>query len=86
VTRYPPLNILNAYWALWLLAFVVPELLAVFNNARYTLSDTVWTIEGLNQTQPFDIAMWSNLHWMIAGVVWGLFLWLSLHIPFGLFG
>jgi hypothetical protein len=28
--------------------------------------------------------MWTDVHWLIAGIVWGLFLWLSLHIPFGL--
>jgi hypothetical protein len=30
--------------------------------------------------------MWTDVHWLIAGIVWGLFLWLSLHLPFGLLG
>lgn len=75
---------LNLYWAGWIVAFLVPELYAVFNAPRYTLSDTVWMIENLNLSQPFDFQMWSDTHWLIAGIVWGLFLWLSLHLPFGL--
>lgn len=80
-----PLTWLNAYWALWLVAFIVPEMWAVFTAPRYTLSDTVWAIENVNLQSPFDFQMWTDVHWLIAGVVWLLFLWLSLHIPFGLF-
>jgi hypothetical protein len=80
------LNWLNAYWALWLIAFIVPELWAVFNAPRYTLSDTVWAIEQVSSKQPFDFGMWTDIHWLIAVLVWGLFLWLSLHLPFGLLG
>lgn len=78
------LNWLNLYWAMWLVAFIVPELWAVFTAPRYTLSDTVWAIENLDFAKPFDFQMWTDVHWAIAGIVWGLFLWLSLHIPFGL--
>ena len=78
------LTFLNAYWALWIIAFLVPELYAVFNAPRYTLSDTVWMIENLNLSQPFDFGMWTNVHWLIAGIVWGLFGWLSIHLPYGL--
>lgn len=82
MTRH--LTLLNAYWALWLLAFIIPELWAVFANHNYTLSDTVWTLEGIDLRQPFDFPMWTATHWAIAGVVWGLFAWLSVHLPFGL--
>lgn len=72
------------YWAAWVAAFLGPEMYWVFANARNTLSDTVWTIEGLRAGQPFDFAMWTDVHWAVAALVWALFLWLSLHIPFGL--
>lgn len=79
-----PLNWLNLYWLGWLLAFLGMEAWALAVNTRYTLSETVWSIEGLNKTQPFDFAMWTGTHWAIAVTVWLLFLWLSLHLPFGL--
>jgi hypothetical protein len=75
---------LNAYWGLWLAMFLVPELYWLFTNARYTLSETVWTLENLNTSQPFDFPMWTDLHWALACLVWALFLWLSLHLPFGM--
>lgn len=73
------------YWVAWLLAFIGPELYAAISNARQgTLSNNVWALEHLNLSQPFDFAMWTDVHWAVAVIVWGLFLWLSLHIPFGL--
>jgi hypothetical protein len=78
------LNWLNLYWLAWIIAFLVPELWAVFNAPRYTLSDTVWALEQVSFKQPFDFGMWTDTHWLLAGIVWGLFAWLSLHIPFGL--
>jgi hypothetical protein len=85
-THTPPTTWFSLYWLGWLLAFLIPELYWIFNGAVNTLSDQVWSIEGLNRTQPFDIAMWSGTHWAVALVVWLLFLWLSLHLPFGLLG
>ena len=73
------------YWAGWLVAFLAPELYWVFTNPGDTLSETVWSIESLNLEQPFDFPMWTATHWIIAIIVWLLFLWLSVHIPFGLF-
>lgn len=83
---HPPihLNAFSWYWLAWLLAFIVPELWAVFTNANNTLSDAVWFLEGENFNAPFDFGMWTDVHWAIAGIVWLLFLWLSLHLPFGL--
>jgi hypothetical protein len=78
------LSWLNLYWALWLIAFLVPELWAVFTAPRYTLSDTVWAIENLDVKSPFDFQMWTDVHWALAALVWALFLWLSLHLPFGM--
>lgn len=80
----PHLTWFSLYWLAWLVAFLGPELYWVFTNPVNTLSDQVWSIEGLNMTQPFDFAMWSDTHWAVAILVWGLFLWLSLHFPFGL--
>lgn len=74
-------------WAVWLAWFLGFELFAIFSGYHLgTLSDTVWTVEGLNRQKPFDIQMWSDVHWAIAALVWGLFGWLSLHLPFGLLG
>ena len=72
------------YWALWILAFLVPELYWLFTNSDGTLSFSAWTVEGLNMGQPFDFPMWTATHWLVAVLVWLLFAWLSLHIPFGL--
>ena len=81
-----PLGWLNLYWLGWLLAFLGMETwaLAAKGEARYTLSETVWSIEGLNKAQPFDFSLWTSTHWAIALTIWLLFLWLSLRLPFGL--
>lgn len=75
----------SLYWLGWIIAFLVPELYWLAVNSANTLSEEVWSIEGLNKAQPFDFAMWSDTHWAVAVIVWLLFLWLTLHIPFGLF-
>jgi len=75
---------LNLYWLGWLLAFLGMESWALAVNARDTLSETVWSLEGLNTGQPFDFGMWTATHWTIALTIWLLFLWLSVHLPFGL--
>jgi hypothetical protein len=72
------------YWLAWILAFLVPELYFVFVNPLGTLSDSVWALEHLDVTAPFDWAMWNATHWAIAILVWLTFAWLSVHIPFGL--
>lgn len=80
----PHLTWFSLYWLGWLIAFIVPEVYWVVTNNLNTLSDEVWSLERLNMAQPFDFPMWTNTHWLIALLVWGLFLWLSLHMPFGL--
>ena len=73
------------YWLFWMFGgFLGPELYALFTNARDTLSENVWHLEDLNEAQPFDFAMWTSVHWLVAVLVLGLFLWLALHLPFGL--
>jgi hypothetical protein len=72
------------YWLGWVLAFLGPELYWLAVNSANTLSEDVWSLEGVNLAQPFDFPMWTATHWGVAIVVWLLFLWLSLHIPFGL--
>ena len=81
----PHLTWFSLYWLGWIVAFLVPELYWLAVNSANTLSEEVWSIEGLNKAQPFDLAMWSDTHWAVAVIVWLLFLWLTLHIPFGLF-
>lgn len=84
-TTYP-LTWLNLYWLAWILSFLGMEFWALLSKgeARFTLSETVWSLEGLNKAQPFDFQMWTDTHWALAITVWLLFLWLSLHLPFGL--
>ena len=72
------------YWLAWILAFLIPELYWLWVNHSNTLSDETWALENLNLNQPYDFPMWTATHWTIAISVWLLFLWLSLHLPFGL--
>jgi hypothetical protein len=81
----PHLTWFSLYWLGWIVAFLVPELYWLAVNSANTLSEEVWSIEGLDMRQPFDFPMWTATHWTVALVVWLLFLWLSLHFPFGLF-
>jgi hypothetical protein len=71
------------YWLSLVFLIVVPELYWVFVNARNTISDTIWDIEGLNLAHPLDFAQWTPLHWAIAILLWLLFAWLSVHLTFG---
>jgi len=80
----PHLTWFSFYWLGWILAFLIPEFYWLFNNHLNTLSDNVWSVEQINLAQPFDFPMWTATHWAVALLVWGLFLWLSLHFPFGL--
>jgi hypothetical protein len=80
----PRLTWWGAYWAAWIVFFLIPELYWVFVNSANTLSRETWALEQVNLSQPFDFGMWTGVHWAIAIVVWLLFLWLSLHLPFGL--
>jgi len=72
------------YWIAWILAFLIPELYWVFKNSANTLSEEVWGLEKLSLSRPFDLGIWTWEHWVVTLVVWLLFLWLSLHFPFGL--
>jgi hypothetical protein len=72
------------YWLAWILAFLGPELYWLWRNPANTLSEETWAFENLDKAQPFDFAMWTDVHWAVALVVWLLFAWLCLHLPFGL--
>jgi hypothetical protein len=73
------------YWLIWAFGgFLGPELYALYTNSGNTLSWQAWRLEDLNPAHPFDMAMWTDVHWTVALLVWLLFLWLALHIPFGL--
>ena len=74
----------SLYWLGWIIAFLIPELYWLAVNSANTLSEEIWSIEGINMAQPFDFPMWTATHWAVALTVWALFLWLSLHFPFGL--
>lgn len=75
----------GAYWVAWIaFGFLAPELYGLTVNTRDTLSWNTWGLEHLNFGHPFDFATWTPLHWATAIVIWLLFGWLSLHIPFAL--
>lgn len=81
----PPFHVgfFTWYWAAWILAFLIPELWWVFRNSQGTLSWSVWDLESLNLSQPLDFQMWTDVHWIVSSLVWVLFAWLSIHLPFG---
>ena len=72
------------FWLFWILQFLGYEFYWLFKNPAGTLSETVWAIEHLNESQPFDFAMWTDVHWAIGLTVLLLFAWLTLNLPFGL--
>jgi hypothetical protein len=72
------------YWLAVAVLLAGPEIYWAFVNSANTISDNVWAVEHVNLSHPFDFADWTWLHYTISAVVWSLFLWLSLHIPFGL--
>ena len=80
----PHLSVWSWYWLAWILAFLIPELWWVFHRPLYTLSDTVWGAEKLDMAHPFDFGHWTPVHWGIFVLVFLLFAWLTLHLPFGL--
>lgn len=71
------------YWLAILGLILGPELYWIAVNARNTISDQIWSLEQLTPAHPLDFATWTPLHWAIAAIVWGLFAWLSVHLPFG---
>lgn len=74
----------GSYWIAWaIFGLLIPELYGVFFYTAGTLSDNVWAAEHLDLTHPLDFAEWTPLHWAIAVLVWLLFAWLSVHLPFG---
>lgn len=82
--KNPYLDWWGLYYLGWIIAFLVPELYWVFTKADNTLSDQTWAFEKLAFSHPFDVGIWTPQHWVMAIIVWGLFGWLSIHIPFGL--
>lgn len=77
-------NWFGLYWLAWILMFLVPELWWVFKNSANTLSEEYWGLEQLNLSHPFEVWNWTWQHWVLAFLVWFLFGWLSIHLPFGL--
>lgn len=62
---------------------VIPECFWVVVNSRNTISAQIWGLERLDFAHPLNLAEWTPMHWVIAGLLWGLFGWLSIHLPTG---
>jgi hypothetical protein len=73
----------TGYYGLWLLFFLVPELYWVFVNPVNTLSDQWWALEHLDTSDPW-FTQWTPVHWVMFLLVFLLWSWLLLHLPFGL--
>jgi hypothetical protein len=74
------------YWLVWFLVtfvtFIVPELWALFTNAKNTLSWTLWDLE---QFLPgTSLWKWTALHFLIGGILVVLLVWLIGHLVFGI--
>lgn len=73
----------TAYYGVWILFFLVPELWWVFNNPAKTLSDQWWSLEHLDLSDPW-FTQWTGVHWAMFLLVLGLWTWLLGHLPFGI--
>jgi hypothetical protein len=71
------------FWLIWLMTAVVVELYWVITNTAYTLSNQIWGLEQIDLAHPLRFATWTPGHWIISVCLWSLFLWLSIHMPFG---
>lgn len=71
------------FWLAWALTGGIVEVYWVFAGAANTLSRQIWGMERLDLAHPLVFAEWTWLHYLIAVSLWGMFLWLSLHFPFG---
>lgn len=71
-------NAWSIYWVVWFLAFLGPELYALFTHPANTLSWQVWHVEGpLNE--------WNFAHYAVSVLVVGLAVFLVGHFVWGLF-
>lgn len=76
------------YWLIWFivtfpLGFLIPELVAVFTpNSHGTLSESIWTLEGLVPGQPLD--KWGTAHVLIGGMLALVLIWLVGHLVLGI--
>lgn len=79
-------TLFGLYWLGWFAAFLIPEIYWIIVNARNTLSDNWWAVEGIDTHHPFDFATWTPAHYVIGVVLLVFVVWLFLHLIFGLFG
>jgi hypothetical protein len=71
------------FWLAWILAAFGVELYWLAVDTANTLSHQLWGIERLDLAHPLYLSEWTPLHWILALGIWGLFGWLSIHLPFG---
>lgn len=71
------------FWLAWALAGLAVELYWLAANSANTLSRQVWGLEGADLAHPFDFSEWTPLHWIIGISLLIAFLWLGLHLAFG---
>lgn len=76
-------TIWTAYYGVWILWFLIPELYWLFVNPVNTLSEQFWALEHLDLQDPW-FTQWTPVHWTMFVLVLVLWSWLLLHLPFGL--
>lgn len=73
------------YWITWFFGgFGIAEGYGLIFNTQDTLSWQFWGLEQLNFADPFDFADWTAVHWAIGVILLLGFLWLLLHLTFGI--
>lgn len=73
------------YWIVWVvLGFGIPETYGILRNVKDTLSWQFWGLEHLDFGHPFDFAEWTPVHYTVGIVLLIFFLWLFIHLTFGL--
>jgi hypothetical protein len=73
------------YWLVWFFAgFGFAEAYGLIWNTADTLSEQFWHLESANLAHPFDLADWTWVHFTLGAILLIGFLWLFLHLSFGL--
>ncbi len=77
------------YYVAWVLIGFLPyEIYWAIVCPNNTLSDQWRALEGVGPypVHPFEFAAWTPMHWVMAVILLGFFVWLWGHLVFGIWG